>query len=218
MQSVFLSYSFQDEKHPLVTVVRRIIEAVGARVIDGRVLGTPSVTSAVRDKIRRADAVVCIFTPNAQATGWVNSEYWQAFGADKRALMLIDPTVAQHLANPYQGLVTIQVDLADPLPALGDFAAYMGYWRQEMGRPVRAVLLPESTTEQANGQCEYRLRDGTALPTPWTRTDIQKGIGGMEARIPAVPDGHEIQFRVEANHRVHTSMFMPLDLLRLELK
>lgn len=50
MPSIFLSYSFVNQEHPLVIAMRSIIEAVGFRVIDGKILDSGTVAEGVKEK------------------------------------------------------------------------------------------------------------------------------------------------------------------------
>lgn len=62
MHSIFLSYSFRNSDEPLLKAVRSVIEAVGFRIIDGKILETNHVGPGVTEKLKKCFGAVCVMT------------------------------------------------------------------------------------------------------------------------------------------------------------
>ena len=94
MQRVFLSYTYRS--HPehaseidaLQRMIRRVIESVDLRVVDGQDLGGRALDQEIERRINESDALIALFTPQADAQGnkvlpeFVSTEFQRA-----RALM-----------------------------------------------------------------------------------------------------------------------------------
>ncbi len=214
MQSVFLSYSFRNEHDPLLLAVRAIIEATGFRVVDGKVLQQLDVSSAVQEKMDACCGVVCVVTPEAHQSGWVEAEFQRAIGAHKEVFALRSNQVS--LGNPMQGMRIQEYSDQEPLTAISILAGTMGMWKQGLGTPMRAVLLPQDTGQQAyeqNAKCEYRCEEMlSAVESEWKPARLRPISGAIHAILPGVPFNHSVQVRLTTPQKIWTSEFVPQDL------
>jgi hypothetical protein len=217
---IFLSYSFQNEHQPLLLAVRTIIECAGFRVIDGKALDGFVVGQEVQEKIKACRAVVCVVTPEAQASGWVSAEFFQAVGqGQKRVFVLCHDGV--DLGNPFQGIAVSRFSDDEKLSAITTLAGTLGLWRQSLGNSIRAVLLPEQVGQDAlqqNAKCEYRCEEQTSFEeSDWRPARLKPIDAGIHAILPEVPPEHSLQVRITFHNGIWMSSFVPQDL-RLELK
>jgi len=221
VHSIFLSYSFRNEHQPVLLAVRAIIECAGFRVVDGKALDGFRVGPQVERKIGACRGVVCVVTHEAHASGWVNAEFWQAVGQGQERIFVLCQAGID-LGNPYRGTAVAFYSEVDMLSSITTFAATLGLWRQSLGNPVRAVLLPEDVglrALQQNARCEYRCEEVSSFDESDWRPARLKPIGaGIHAILPEVPPEHSLQVRVTFGNGQHwTSPFTSQDL-RLELR
>lgn len=220
MHGIFLSYSFKNHGQPLLRAVRAIIDCAGFRTIDGRALEGFQVGPEVQKKLATASGVVCVVSPEAHESGWVNAEFFQAVGQGKSRLFMLRHETVQ-LPNPYQGVATSEYSDADTLSAITTLASTLGLWKQALGNPVRAVLLPTDLGEQAyqqNATCEYRTEEEASFEeSEWQEARLKPIDAAVHAILPEVPQNHSVQIKLTFGGRYWTSAFMPQDL-RLELK
>lgn len=214
MESLFLSYSFTDEGSDLTALVRTLIEAVGFQAVDGRVLESLAVSPGVVDKLRAAEGVVCLLTPKAHQSGWVNAEFWTAVGAGKPVLLVVDAGVP--LANPFQGVTRVVFDPAQPLKAAREIAAHLGAWRAAPGHRLQALLLPTAVAMEAvrfNAKAEYQCEHPLATDEgPWHPATLKRLPGGVFVNLPSVPEGHYVRVRITHGNRVYDSGLTPQHL------
>jgi hypothetical protein len=211
LRSVFLSYSFEDQRTPLLEAARKIIEAiVGRPPADGKILNGTGVLPAVLDKVAEADAVVCLLTQNAQRTGWVYAEYFASKALEKPVILLIEEPIKAP-ANALRDVVKIMYRKREPLPAVAELAACLGALKEEAGREVKAILLPEDLRERASlpgALCEYASHRPYVLKDPkWSRAQLVSGPSrSVCAILPSVGEGHVVRVRVTVNNSVYTSL------------
>ena len=220
MHQIFLSYSFRNDRDPLIDAVRAMIECAGFRIEDGKALAGFQVGPEVKKKTSSCKGVVCVVSPEAHATGWVNAEFFQAVGAGhSRIFVLWHDNVP--LPNPFQGVAVARYPGTDTLIPITTLAATLGLWAQQLGRTVRAVLLPDAVGRKAfeqNARCEYRSEEENAdTESAWQLARLKPLAGGVHAVLPEVPLNHIVQVRLTFNTgQFFTSAFVPQDL-RLEL-
>src|SRR5260370_9277629 len=101
MKHVFLSYTYRPhpdhaaETDALQRTVRRVIEAMDLRVVDGFDLGGRLLDTEVDRRIREADAFIALVTPQADAAGlptmpeFVGTEFQTARALDKSRLRVL---------------------------------------------------------------------------------------------------------------------------------
>ncbi len=211
MHSVFLSYSFKNENEPLVKTVRSIIDAVGFRVIDGKILDTNQVGSGVTEKLKKCYGAVCLLTKEAFQSGWVDAEFWQAVGANINVCLLCDSSLT--LGNAYQGRVKFPFDDTDSLKAVELLSGTLGLWKQTAGNTARVLLLPREIGEEAiqqNARCEYRyINDMSADESEWQEARLVPYVAGVQAILPKVPANHSVKVKLTYSQRVIDSPYTP---------
>lgn len=219
MHSIFLSYSFQNEDDPFVKTVRTIIDAVGFRVIDGKILDTNHVGPGVTEKLKICHGAVCVLTKEAYASGWVDAEFWQAVGAKKKVCLLCDDSL--QLGNPYQGRSKILFSENDCLKAIQTLSGTLGVWKQAAGISTRVLLLPPDIGEIAieqNAQCWYRCIDEQSTDeSDWEQAKLVHYIAGVQAILPRVPANHSVKVKLEFANKIVNSSYTPQQIT-LELK
>lgn len=219
MHSLFLSYSFQNEDDPFLKTVRAIIDAIGFRVIDGKILDTNHVGPGVTDKLKKCHGAVCVLTKEAYESGWVDAEFWQSVGANIKVCLLCDDSL--QLGNPFNGRSKILFSENDPLKAIEQLAGTLGLWKQLAGVSTRVLLLPSEIGEEAidhNAQCEYRCIDDQLMEeSEWEDAKLVPYIAGVQAILPRVPANHSVKVRLNYGQRVVNSVYTPQQIT-LELK
>ncbi len=211
MHSIFLSYSFQNDHEPLLKAVRAIIEAVGFRVIDGRILETNHVGPGVTDKLKKCYGAVCVMTKAAHQSGWVDAEFWQAVGADMHVAILCDDSL--QLNNAYVGRSKFPFSDEDSLTALSFLAGTLGKWKEQAGSHARVLLLPQEVATEAidfNAVCEYRcIDDISAEETDWEKAKLVPYVAGVQAILPKVMDNHSVKVRLTFPQKIVNSKYTP---------
>jgi hypothetical protein len=221
VHSVFLSYSFRNEQDPLLIAVRALIECAGFRVVDGKALDGFRVGPEVQKRIDNCKGIVCVVTPEADDSGWVNAEFFQAVGQGKKRIFVLRHENV-NLGNIYQGVATYQFSDNDQLSVITTLAGTLGIWRENLGNAVRAVLLPEEISQRAlneNAKCEYRCEEMTTFEeSEWRAARLKPIDAAIHAILPEVPVNHTLQVRVTfGNGTFWTSSFIPQHLT-LQLK
>lgn len=211
MKSIFLSYSFKNDHDPLLVTVRSIIEAVGFRMVDGKILDTNHVGPGVTDKLRKCYGAVCILSKEAFESGWVDAEFWQAVGVDMKVCILCDDSL--QLGNAYQGRVKLLFSNNNTLEAIGRLAGTLGLWKQEAGNSTRALLLPSEVGVEAiqkNAECEYRcIDDISGDESNWQKAKLVPYVAGVKAILPKVPVNHSVKVRLKFHQKIINSSYTP---------
>ena len=219
MQSIFLSYSFKNEKDPLTLAVQAIITAIGFRVIDGKILDNNHVGPGVTEKLKQCAGAVCLLTKEAHETGWVDAEFWQAVGAEMKICLLCDESL--QLGNPYDGRLKFAFSNENPLKAIEQLAGTLGIWKQAAGSNTKALLLPSEIANEAleyNAKCEYRCMDyATAEESDWHEAKIFPYVAGVQANLPQVPANHDVMVRLTFPQKVVKSVYTK-QMITLKLK
>lgn len=219
MRSIFLSYSFRNEHDPLLVTIRSIIEAVGFRIIDGKILDSNLVGVGVTDKLKKCYGAVCVLTTEAHQTGWVDAEFWQAVGSSAKVCLLCDDSL--DLGNAYQGRAKMLFSKENLLQAIGTLAGTLGVWKQEAGTPARVLLLPTELSEEAisqNAECKYRcLSEIDAEESEWLDAKLVPYVAGVQAILPKVPANHSVKLKLILNHKILNSGYTPQQMT-LQLK
>lgn len=211
MESVFLSYTYKS--HPaheqsldyLRRCVIKVIEAMGLRVIDGVDVGGRALDSALEQRIRNADALVALMTPQADADGtecnpeFVISEFQFARGSKKPTFRIIqDGLVAKGLGKNEEYTKSVAGREIDVVLKLMNTIAV---WKREYGRVARVRIEPEDIArkyDEGDGhRCEFqRLRqDGTFDDYVPARVTLDPGA--CYAELPKLLDGDRVRIRMK---------------------
>ena len=211
MHSIFLSYSFQNEDDSLIKTVRTIIDAIGFRVIDGKILDTNSVGPGVANKLRKCHGAICVLTKQANESGWVDAEFWQAVGANMKICLLYDDAI--QLGNAYLDRVKFSFSSDDSLKAIEQLAGTLGVWKQALGVSTRVLLLPHEIGREAilnNATCEYRCIDEISTEeSDWQEAKLVPYVAGVQAILSKVPPHHSIKIRLNMGHKIVNSVYTP---------
>jgi hypothetical protein len=219
MDTIFLSYTYrphpahEDELDRLRRFVVRAIEAVGLRVVDGVDVGGRPLDDALRSRIKDADALVALVTPQADAQGdvadpaFVLSEYHFAEGSQKPTLRIL-----HHLL------------LAKGLGAGNEYAPYqpgreadvlvkllntLSVWRREQGRTARVRIEPDDLAVRYDpnqgDQCEFQVISPSGQYRGYERATLWQEPGAAYALLPRVRDGERVRLKLRQGGRTWES-------------
>jgi hypothetical protein len=223
MQRVFLSYTYQP--HPdnaaetdlLQRMMRRVIEGVGLRVVDGVDLGGRALDGEIEKRINESDALVALFTPQADAAGnkilpeFVSTEFQRARALQKPTLRVLDNQLALRGLGTGEEYVPFHSDKM--LDLIMKVLQTLAVWKQEYGRPVQIQVQPDTVAEQfgnnRNDRCEYELLIvGSRDPLPVQKTNLWGEPGAAYVFVPNFVDGAKVRVRLTVNGETWQSRFV----------
>lgn len=211
MNSVFLSYTYRPhpdheaELERLRRYVVRVIEAMGLRVLDGVDLGGRPLDEALKQRIKDADALVALVTPQADDAGqvmnpaFVLSEFQFAEGAGRPTLRILHPLlVAAHGLGAGNEYLPFKPGAeADAILKLMNTIAT---WQREHGRAARVRIEPEelaSRYDEAQGdKCEFQVISQTGDYRDFARAKLLLQPGAAYAVLPKLRDGETVRLRL----------------------
>ncbi len=210
VQRVFLSYTYAP--HPdhateldiLERKVRRVIEAMGLRIIDGQHLGGRLLDQEIEKRINESDALIALFTPQTDADGnicppqFVASEFQCARAVGKPTFRI------QHSALAPRGLGTGDEYVMFTPDTLVDVVMKvlqtLSLWKSESGRPVQIRIAPDDLVERFDDKkdrCEYELLlAGSAVAQAPKATTIVPEPGAAYVYVPNFVDGAKVRVRL----------------------
>nr|WP_315393987.1 hypothetical protein [uncultured Duganella sp.] len=234
MQRVFLSYTYAphpdhaDDLSNLEKKVRRVIDAMGLRVIDGQHLGGRLLDEEIQKRIREADALIALYTPQADPRDgtaciprFVDSEFQHARAIGKATFRV------QHTALPVGGLgdrdehtVFTPNTLVDVLMKI---LQTLSFWKSEHGYPVQIKIVPDDLAERygdsAGDRCEYKLLlAGSSEPAAYRTTSIVPEPGAAFVYIPDFMDGAKVRVRLTVAGQEWRSHFVAPHMGGVELR
>jgi hypothetical protein len=222
---LFLSFHFATDR-TLASSIQQLAEAFGYKVVTGEDLGGGAVTPQALARIEACDAIVAVISRGERKPGkkaqylarpWVVAELNHGRAKGKRNIALVDPAVK--LEGPYLENERVPLDGADALPSLLKLARTLSLWRREMGRTLKAIILPEELAAQLNGddiRCQYRFRHENWVG-PFQEAYVHPEIGGTCAYLQGVKDEYLIEVRVRVGNDTWSSLSAP-QWVRVELK
>lgn len=213
MQRIFLSYTYAP--HPdhaaclsaLELHIRRVIESLELRVVDGRHLGGELLANAIEKRIKDADALIAIATPQADDKGeieypqYVASEFEFARAAGKPTFR-----VQHRLLEKPRGLGSgseyILYDETKLLEVVMKVLHTLAVWKSERGRPVLIRIQPDELAQRfddtANDLCEYQLLlEDQATASPLKQTTLFPEPGAAFVRVPDFIDGAKVRIHLK---------------------
>lgn len=222
VQRVFLSYSFAshpdyaDQLHSLETKIRRVIDAMGLRVVDGVNFGGAPLEEAIVKRIHQSDALIALFTPQAGANGekcepqYVASEFQCARAANKPTFRV------QHTDLAHRGLGSgdehVMFSPATQVDVVMKVLQTLSLWKSEKGRPVQIKIAPDDLVERYDDKrdrCEYQLLlAGNAVPEPVATTTIVPEPGAAYVYVPNFVDGARVRVRLTVGGEEWRSHFV----------
>lgn len=231
MKHIFLSYTYRPhpdhiaETELLQRTVRRVIEAMDLRVIDGMDLGGRPLDAEIDQRIAESDAMIALVTPQADNTGhmvlpeFVGTEFQTARALGKpRIRVLHSELAARGLGSneehaPFDPTKTLDV----VMKLLGTIAL----WKKELGRAVQIRIEPEELATRfntrQNDRCEYELmiKSGNALPSK--TTTLWREPGGPMVYVPNFVDGARVSIQLIVNGERWQSPFVTPQLAGVAL-
>lgn len=226
MNTVFLSYRYDDANKALAATVEDLLDSHGLRATTGDVLGGEMLTPEIRKQIEDADALVALLTRRDQlsAGGWTTHEFCKnelqhARGAGKSAIALVEGGVS--IIGFDAGNEHIPYDGALPLAAFIKLSRTIGLWKQRTGRTVKIQVMPEMAAAEmwavrGTAEWEYRLSRGVQ-ETAWTKAKARKEPGGLFVFVQVPDDAMMVEVRVNAQggakswYTDATPVFTPLN-------
>jgi hypothetical protein len=223
MQHVFLSYTYRS--HPdhaseidaLQRMTRRVIEAVGLRVVDGQDLGGRALDSEIEKRINGSDAMIALFTPQADVQGnkvlpdFVSTEFQRARALEKSTLRILHNELSVRGLGTGEEYVPFQTDkMVDVMMKL---LQTLALWKLELGRPVQIQVQPDHLAEQfgnnRNDRCEYELLLGdSSKALPATTTRLWPEPGAAFVYVPNFIEGAKVRVRLTVNGESWQSPFV----------
>lgn len=235
LQQIFLSYTYAP--HPVHSVelallesaTRRIVEAMGCRVIDGKDLGGGGLTLTLEARIVGCDALIALVTPQTDAVGtaiapsFVESEMNFARGTKLgkgRTIAVIHPLLKA--AGLYAGDEHINYAIGDEISAILKLAATINLWRRTSGQSIDVRIDPADLAsrfdeDHPRHRCEYRIRTGNEN-TGWTKTGIWPQQGGAFVHIPNMQEESLVRVRVELDAERWLSEYVSPRLAGIKLE
>jgi len=211
MQRIFLSYTYNshpnhaNEIDALERTVRRVIEAMDLRVLDGRDLGGRAIEKEIERRIKEADATVALFTPQADAAGnkvlpeFVNSEFQYARGSGKLTFRVLHADLVVRGLGTGEEYVPYQPDKT--LDVVMKLLQTLALWKKESGRPIPIKIQPDHLAQQFgedhHDHCEYELLlAGSAAAQPAQSTRLWPEPGAAYVHVPNYVEGAKVRVRL----------------------
>ncbi|MCS6290878.1 MAG: hypothetical protein H8K10_18110 [Nitrospira sp.] len=222
MQRIFLSYTYRPhpdhaaETDNLQRVMRRVIEAVGLRVVDGQDLGGRALDAEIEKRITEADALVALFTPQADEAGnkvipeFVSTEFQRARALNKLTLRIVHKDLAARGLGSAEERVQFQQDKL--LDVVMKLLQTLAVWKQEHGRPVQIQIQPDHLATQFgnnhNDRCEYELLIGGGHALQAQTTKVWPEPGAAYVYVPNFVEGAKVRIRLTINGESWQSPFV----------
>lgn len=216
MKHVFLSYSYRP--HPahaadtdfLQRMVRRVIEAMDLRVLDGMDLGGRPLDEEVDRRIDEADAMIALVTPQADANGglilpeFVSTEFQRARVREKPRLRVLHKELVARGLGANEEHTTF--DPASTLDVVMKLLGTIALWKKEHGRAVQIRIEPEDLATRfdtrRHDRCEYELMIESGKALPAKETALWREPGGPMVFVPNYVEGARVsvQMTVAGEH------------------
>lgn len=222
MKHVFLSYTYRPhpdhvtELDALHRTVRRVIESMDLRVVDGMDLGGRPLDSEIEKRIAEADALIALVTPQADAAGqiilpeFVSTEFQAARAIKKPRFRVL------HTKLEARGLgMTEEYVVFDPDKTLEVVMKLLGtiaVWKKDLGRAVQIRIEPDALASRFDSRrhdrCEYELmlRPGQMLPS--RETIMWREPGGPVVHVPDFVEGASVSIQLTVDGERWQSPFV----------
>ena len=212
MEKIFLSYTYAPHPDHTASLARlhkcvtRAIEAMGLRIIDGLDLGGHALDDGIRMRIRDADALIALVTPQQAVNGaaviepgFVLSEFHFAEGVPKPTMR-----VWHHLLN------------ANGLGAGNEYALYtpgnevdvilklmntIAVWKREYGKVARVRIEPDDLAgrydETQGDRCYFQRILSNGTYENFVQARLWQEPGAAYALLPKLREGERVRLRLE---------------------
>ena len=211
MEKIFLSYTYRP--HPdheanlerLRRCVVKAIEAMGMRIIDGVDVGGRPLDDALRTRLKDADALIALVTPQADNAGniadpaFVLSEFQYAEGQGKPTMRVLHHLlVARGLGagneyTPYTPGSELEVILK--------LMNTIALWKRDYGKVARVRIEPDELAirydETQGHRCWFQVisSDGSFRNFEPARLSLEPGAA--YALLPKLREGERVRLRLD---------------------
>jgi hypothetical protein len=211
METVFLSYTYRP--HPdheaaldrLRRYVVRAIEAMGLHIVDGVDVGGHPLDDGLRGRIREADALIALVTPQADnenkvvEPAFVLSEFQYAEGANKPTMRVCHDLLAPHglgAGNEYTPFRP-----GSELDVILKLMNTIALWRREYGHAARVRIEPEDLAvlydERQGDFCECQVISANGTFGNFERVSLWPEPGAAYALLPKLREGDRVRLRLK---------------------
>jgi hypothetical protein len=225
---IFIAYGYNERDRWIPRLIFPVVRAFGDEVVSGEDMPGEILTEAVRERIRRSDALIAFATRRGEANNgrwethrWVTDELAQALALGKSVLEVREEGVSDQggIAGDRQRIV---YDEGRRDECIVEIVKTLGNWH--LTNSVTLQLLPEECAEQISLllknprlRCDYTIlergRESAAVPAK-----IRRIKGGLFVNALNVPREALIQLTVECDGRVWNSDFESTDSLAIRLR
>jgi hypothetical protein len=222
MQQIFLSYTFNphpdhaNESVGLALAARRVIEAMGLRVLDGTRVGGRALDEEIERRILEADAFVALLTPQEGAGGtkivpqFVMSEFQMARAMKKERIRLIHEDLdVTGLGAAEEFLPFEPGKLADAVVKLMQTIAL---WKKRLGRSLLIRIEPKELASkfkrEGGDSCRYELKGEQGERSPELTTEIWAEPGAAFVVVPNFIEGSKVCIRLTVRDEEWQSQFV----------
>lgn len=211
MEAIFLSYTYRP--HPaheadlerLRRCVVRVVEAMGLRVVDGVDVGGRPLDEALKQKIKSADAMIALVTPQADDKGevanpeFVLSEFQYMEGLQKPTMRVLHTLLKARglgAGNEYTPF-----EAGKELDVVLKLMHTLALWRREGGKLARLRLEPDdlakSYDETQGDRCDFQVITPTGAYRDYERANLAVEPGAAYALLPKLRDGERVRLRLK---------------------
>ena len=224
MKHVFLSYTYNPhpdhvaETDALQRTVRRVIEAMDLRVLDGQDLGGRPLDAEIDKRIDDADALIALVTPQADAAGnivlpeFVSTEFQTARARGKPRFRVLHHMLQARGLGKDEEYVPFHPDKT--LDVVMKLMGTIAVWKKDYGRAVQIRIQPDDLASRFDARrhdrCEYELmvRPGEVLASQ--ETVLWREPGGPVVHVPNYVDGASVSVQLTvAGERWQSPFVMP---------
>ena len=223
MNTVFLSYHYDELNTKLANKVQQLVESHNLRPFTGDNLGGGALTDELKKEIRKADALVALMTKAQQYNNgeWAThpfclSELQYARSASKPCIAFLENGIKPH--GLFEEHEYIAFDPADPLPAFLKLSRTVGRWKVTAGRILKVQVVPQETateiwSNKAQCQWQYRLVPSDLSESDWKEAKtVRKEPGGLYLYVQVPDDTTMIEVRIQCSHKLWASETIPFHM------
>jgi hypothetical protein len=224
---IFVAYGYNDRDRWVRELIFPIIEAFGGQVETGEELQGEIITEAVKEKIRRSDALIAFATrrtssdPADRATHrWVTDELALAIAHNLPVVEVRERGVDQGGVAGNRQVITY--DEKQRENCIVEVTKAIGKWCQ--GVAVTMQLHPEEFVDEVRPllrrpgfRCEYTLLEGSRTIGRQV-ADVLPIKGGLFINVRGVPRQALVQVNVVGDGISWTSDFETTDSINIHLK
>lgn len=222
MQRVFLSYTYHahpehaSETDALQRTTRRVIEAMNLRVVDGLDAGGRVLDAEIDKRIREADALVALITPQADGAGnrispeFVSTEFQTARALGKSRIRILHNELVLRGLGTGEEYVPFHPEKT--LDVIMKLLQTLALWKKELGRPVQIQIQPDHLANRfdprRNDRCEYELMIAESEALPPQATKLWPEPGAAYVYVPNFIEGAKVRVRLTVDGENWQSPFV----------